>query len=260
MLKRWGSAGLLALCVLAVAGPPARAEDQPAGDDKYRYQSYVQDGKLYMFDRKTGRLSRFEGEKDGIAQFKTWYLSPDGRGRPETHEVKAGHALPENPADKGPAAEPNPKPPANPPPIPNPPRPPIEEPKVPGPAVKPEEVAPKGAITDAMRKAAMMEIADYAAQLSINSMVRTEDNDLAVTVAVRNRGQRTIECIEITVTVPTVGKDGALNLRALLSEDPGYKKPPPPGEMTTVRARIKAPPGGIPGRCEHQVTYIKFHR
>ncbi|MCX7806694.1 MAG: hypothetical protein N3A38_16135 [Planctomycetota bacterium] len=262
VLARAAANAVILAAGLSMPGPAGAGEDPPA-EDKYRYHSFIQDGKLHIFDRKTGRLVRYEGEKDGVATFKAWYMSDDGRPRqglrPEAHRVEAGGSLPEPKGDsaageksareKGPgeksagADAKKGETPARP-----------EEAAVEG---KPARIAE--AVTDEMRRASLVELAEYASKLGINSMVRTDGDRIAITVLARNKGDRVIEAMEITVAIPTVDGSGPVRHRIFLAEGMGTeRKPPRPGELATIYERIPAPGGGIPGRCEHEVTYIRF--
>jgi hypothetical protein len=116
-------------------------------------------------------------------------------------------------------------------------------------------------ISDDMRAAAVPEIASYEKEMAVLLAVRSDDMISGV-MTLRNRGDRRIEVLEVTMFVPINGKEKP-DQHHFLFVDGKDPRPPQPGvgkeSMPLLqKVHMPCPAGGVKGNPELKITYIKF--
>ncbi len=233
--------GLLALLFAAAPwGVPVHA----AGvSDEIRYDLFRDEDGRHRFDRLTGDVEKLEKTPDGIMWVKI----------PVIVSKKAPTSTVRN----------------------------IQEPKQPSgdmahldEDVKKKQAAPivitddndnelPEVVTDADRKNALADIASYENMLATSITVKSDDRITGI-ITVKNKGERKLRMLEVTMQVP-VGRDKPEEHRFLFLDKAGsLARTPQPmigGKDSLAllqKVDVPGPAGGVKGSPELKITYIKF--
>jgi hypothetical protein len=134
-----------------------------------------------------------------------------------------------------------------------------EAPDLVGPDGKP--LAP--VILEENRRDAAGDISAYDKSLSVCNAVQIGDR-ITGTFMIKNRGERKIKTLELTMFIPVVGQEKPQAYRFLFADHPDLTSPPKPSapghdpEALLQRVDIPCPAGHARGNTDLKVTYIKF--
>lgn len=119
-------------------------------------------------------------------------------------------------------------------------------------------------ITDYDRRTAAAAIASYEKSLSVCHSVQIGDR-IAGTILMRNKGDKKLKVLELTMYVPVVGREKPEEHRFLFVDKPGSSSlPPQPSaggaepEALTQKVDIPCPAGHARGSADLKITYLKF--
>ena len=237
-------AWLLVVALLFVAVPSWSAEDD-ATDVRYEL---IKNGKeLLRFDKTTGELSRMERNEDGTI---SWVLVP----------VRGTKLIAAKPKELKPA--------------------PTIAPDEAATVQRTEETHKKGnpapqlftedgqdlseVITDYDRRAAVSSIAGYEKNLSVCHTVQIGDR-IAGTFLIKNKGEKKLKMLELTMMIPVVGAEKPEIHRFLFVDKPGSTNAPPQPapagkepEALMQKVDIPCPAGHAKGSADLKVTFVKF--
>ncbi|HYF51010.1 MAG TPA: hypothetical protein VEJ63_16475 [Planctomycetota bacterium] len=224
------------LCACARAETPA----------DIRYELFRDENGRYRFDRFTGKLEKMSITPEGVVYTEMPVLvskkSPAGTRKPAAMEVEA-------------EPEPRQKEMAT-----------INPGRRPGKIDFEDEKGNKLSedITDEDRKSAIADIARYEKDLAIMQTLKSGDR-IAGAIVVRNKGDRSIQKLEVTLYVPVVGKDRPEEYRFLFVDN-GAEGAPLQPLGTTGESRswlqpvdVASPAGNVKGNLDVKLTYIKFY-
>jgi len=119
-------------------------------------------------------------------------------------------------------------------------------------------------ITDFDRRQSAPAIVAYEKNLSVCNAVQIGDR-ISGTFLIKNKGDRKLKALELTMLVPVVGKDKPEEHRFLFADKPGTTNPPPqPGsggrepEALLQKVDIACPAGHSRGSSDLKITFLKF--
>ncbi len=237
-------AWLAVVALLFVAIPSWSAEEGENLDD-VRYELVKNGKELLRFDKKTGEMCRMEKNDDGTI---SWVAIP----------VRKGNAVATKPKEPKPAPTIAPEETAQ-----------LrqEEPKrkLAAPGIE-DELGQNIAelVTDYDRRASLSAISSYERNLSVCNAVQIGDR-IAGMFLIKNKGDKKLKMLELTMLVPVVGRDKPEEHRFLFVDKPGATnsppQPAPPGkepEALLQKVDIPCPAGHAKGSADLKVTFVKF--
>lgn len=236
-------AWLAVVALLFVAIPSWSAEDGENLDD-VRYELVKNGKELLRFDKKTGEMCRMEKNDDGTI---SWVAIP----------VRKGNAVATKPKEPKPAPTIAPEESAQ----------KNEDVKRKAPAPElfgPDDQRLEDVITDYDRRASLSTISSYERNLSVCNAVQIGDR-IAGMFLIKNKGDKKLKMLELTMLVPVVGRDKPEEHRFLFVDKPGATNAPPQPapagkepEALLQKVDIPCPAGHAKGSADLKVTYVKF--
>ncbi|HYG75892.1 MAG TPA: hypothetical protein VEK08_12890 [Planctomycetota bacterium] len=229
----------------ALAGGSVAAEDDKADENRYEL---IKDGKNPLrFDKQTGELYRLERDENG----NLLWVKVNARvsNAPATKARVPSPTAPEIQIEDSAHNQPEPKPKRK--------------------TSAPEIFDPEGnnladLITDFDRRQSEPAILTYEKYLSVCNAVQIGDR-ISGTFLIKNKGDRKIKTLELTMFVPVIGREKPEEHRFLFTDKPGSSNPPPqPGlngrepEALLQKVDIACPAGHTRGSADLKVTFIKF--
>lgn len=240
-------AWLAVVALLIGASPVWSADDDKENLDDVRYELIKNGKELLRFDKKTGELARMEKNDDGSI---SWILIPVRKSnavatKPKTENKGAPTIGPDEHAQGRPEAQ----------------KKKIAAPDLFGPN---GEKLEEDFITDYDRRASLGAIASYEKSLSVCHTVQIGDR-IAGTFLIKNKGDKKLKTLELTMLVPVVGREKPEEHRFLFVDKEGSTNPPPQPapagkepEALLQKVDIPCPAGHAKGSADLKITYLKF--
>jgi len=239
-----GKAPFLVGCLVALACFAVRAET-PA-EIRYDYVKHEQGS--FRFDRITGKLEKVTITPDGVMYAEVPVLvskkSPAGHRKQaievETAEAPAPRERETTVSTLGGGRRPG---------------------KIEFENEKGEKLAED--VTDEDRKAALSDVALYEKDLAIMQTLKSGER-ITGAIVVRNKGDRMIQKLEVTLYVPVTGKERPEEYRFLYVDNGAPDAPLQPLGTGDSRSWLQpvdvaSPAGNTKGHINAKLTYIKFY-
>jgi hypothetical protein len=229
---------LAVVAALGVASGRAKAESPP---EKIRFDFFEDEFGRFRFDRSTGDVQKMVRAKNGIVwesvSAEVSEKSPTAAAKAKSDDVKSMATISE-PAIKD-----------------------RKKDKSPIVLLDKDGKDLTYVVSDDMRAAAVPEIAGYEKDMAVMLAV-TSDDTISGVMTLRNRGERRIEVLEVTMFVPVNGKE-LPDQHHFLFVDSRDPRPPQPGAgkdglPLLQKVSLPCPAGGVKGNPELKITYIKF--
>jgi hypothetical protein len=246
-LKRYGRLFILSLfsgAFMWCSG--AQAE---SGDDN-RYEMFRDEDGRYRFDRKTGEVEKMEKIEGGgirwVKQSVEVSKQPSSGTKPRSTPITTTEV------------ESTPKPSSFSH---------LEGGKKPGGGIRIFDKDDKDItedISDDDRRNALPDIARYEKDMSISLTTKSGDRITGVIMA-KNKGDRRIQRMELTLSVPVIGKEKPEDYRFVFADSGTPDGPLQPaangvdGRAWMQPVNVPSPAGGVKGNADLKISYIKFY-
>ena len=236
-------AWLVVVALLFVAVPSSRAEEETPD---VRYELIKNGKELLRFDKSTGELSRMEKNEDGTISWVLIPVRPTKLIASKPKELKpAPRIAPDESATVQRAEE--------------------TRKTIPAPQLFTEDGQDLSeVITDYDRRSAISTIAGYEKNLSVCHTVQIGDR-IAGTFLIKNKGDKKLKMLELTMMIPVVGAEKPEIHRFLFVDKPGSTNAPPQPapagkepEALLQKVDIPCPAGHAKGSADLKVTFVKF--
>lgn len=217
-------------------------------EENMRYDSFMMDGSLHRFDRRTGNLQKLLRHQNGAYQWIPVEVNVSGQApaapapAPDLR-IPAPSQVQDN-ADLN--RQPDPKRVRR------------------APTIEDED---GNVISDTIngddRKAALPLIASYENKISLSHTVQIGDR-ITGNILIKNMGDRRIKALELTMMVPIIGRDKPEEHHFVFLDKPGNTTPPQPGSngrepsALLQKVDIPCPSGGVKGSPELKISFIRF--